>query len=358
MEKPERKKILDYIKGIAVLFVIITHYHWEADARKNLLFPYWIDMAVPVFMIISGYVASMSYSRKKVMSLNQAYQWKEIIHKIFRYTFPFLIAYGLELIGELYLRGIEGAGKWVFNFFRGGYGPGSYYYPVMIQFVFLFPLVYFLIKKLDFAGVLLCGFGNFFYEILQRLYFVSEGCYRLLIFRYLLLIGFGCYLYCGYTKPKLIVNALSFVLGISFIYLVSYTEYEPKLIIYWTGTSFLAALYVMPLFFMGGGTVDLNIQSNAILYRLLGFMGKASYNIFLVQMVYYQYFVSFIYSLGLGIFMELGINIAVCVVIGSVFYRLENLFIKKTEVLNNFDKIIMELKKQEIVFEKKLTLKK
>ena len=76
----------------------------------------------------------------------------------------------------------------------GGYGPGSYYVPVMVQFVFLFPLIEKIVYRYRFAGVVFFGGCNLLYEILQRLYGMGESCYRLLIFRYLLLIAYGCWL--------------------------------------------------------------------------------------------------------------------------------------------------------------------
>ncbi|MBQ4373752.1 MAG: hypothetical protein II785_06565, partial [Lachnospiraceae bacterium] len=59
-----RKRIyfLDYMKAICVLMVIITHIDW---ANKNrMIFLLVINMAVPIFMIISGFNFDMSYHRR------------------------------------------------------------------------------------------------------------------------------------------------------------------------------------------------------------------------------------------------------------------------------------------------------
>ena len=37
----------------------------------------------------------------------------------------------------------------------GGYGPGSYYTIIMLQVVLIAPVVYFVVKKFDFFGVVL-----------------------------------------------------------------------------------------------------------------------------------------------------------------------------------------------------------
>ncbi len=57
--KPSNIKSFDYLKVIAIFMIVVTHLGFSANTRKNLLFPYWIDMAVPIFFIISGYVYSL-----------------------------------------------------------------------------------------------------------------------------------------------------------------------------------------------------------------------------------------------------------------------------------------------------------
>lgn len=64
MNTSERYTVVDVLKGICVIFAIITHYEWSDNQRLLGLFPYTIDMAVPIFMIISGYIMSNSYIKK------------------------------------------------------------------------------------------------------------------------------------------------------------------------------------------------------------------------------------------------------------------------------------------------------
>lgn len=56
----QRYTNLDVVKGICILMAIFTHYDWSDKQRILLLFPFWIDMAVPVFMVITGYVSALS----------------------------------------------------------------------------------------------------------------------------------------------------------------------------------------------------------------------------------------------------------------------------------------------------------
>lgn len=153
LEKTEKNRGIDALKGICIIFVIISHYNWDATERLCLLFPFWIDMAVPLFMIMSGWVNSASMSRKKINSFSEAYSCKLIIPRLIKYTVPYSLIFVIEVWLELMVNNNEISLVSLFLIFlNGGWGAGSYYYPVMIQFTFVIPVVYFLIRKYDWGG--------------------------------------------------------------------------------------------------------------------------------------------------------------------------------------------------------------
>lgn len=331
----ERNHLIDVIKGICIIFVIINHYDWNKEQWNQLLFPFWVVMAVPIFMIISGYVGALSFDRKGFESLSDCYQLKEIISKCLRFTIPFLIMY----LFELYFDVINGASVkgLIVMFFTGGNGPGGYYFPVMIQFVFLFPIIYIFIKREGFAGLLFFFILNAIFEILQKFYGLNEECYRLIILRYLFVIAFGCYLYLRKNeKIKIQYHIISFCVGIGFILLFIYSSYKPQIITYWTGTSFLCCLYVAPI---------VNYLFRINLYKKifpLEILGRASFNIFLIQKLYFfsietiiQKFISNVVLLNVA-------NIMICCIFGVLFYLVE------TPLTN---RLIMRIRKSNISFE-------
>ncbi len=63
MRKEERIHSIDFLKGICILFVIITHSNFTDYQRLIFGFPFWIKMAVPIFMIMSGYTMYTSYEK-------------------------------------------------------------------------------------------------------------------------------------------------------------------------------------------------------------------------------------------------------------------------------------------------------
>ena len=93
-----RKSVIDILKGVCICFVVITHFSWSSIERLQYGFPFWIDMAVPIFMFISGYVYATSYEKRKVELYTQVYSVEEIFKKIARYTIPFLPVYSFIVL--------------------------------------------------------------------------------------------------------------------------------------------------------------------------------------------------------------------------------------------------------------------
>jgi len=312
---------IDVLKGICIIFIITTHFSFTTEERLHFLFSYWIEMAVPMFMIISGYVYCLSYQRQNITCFNDAYHPRNVVNKILRYTIPFLITYVLELvyfslIGQITISG-ETLLEWIFCFAKGGIGPGSYYYPIMIQFIFVYPAIYFIIKRNGAKGLITCFAINALYELLQRGYGMDGELYRLLLFRYIFVIGAGCYMASEKSKLSFKIGLPLCLLGGAFLLATDYLGYSPKIIIYWKNTSFIACLYIVPIMFL------LIKKVKNFRFVPLEIIGKASYNIFLVQMVWYTvgswYLEKFIQS---RVFL-LGANILVCIVGGVIFYYIE-----------------------------------
>lgn len=136
----------------------------------------------------------------------------------------------------------------------------------------------------------------------------------MLVFRYIFCVGYGCVLAIPYKKLNKGYYILAFVVGTSFLMAVSYLGYVPKIITYWSGTSFLATLYIIPIF----GFLYYKCQN--MKYGMFEIIGKASFNIFLVQKLYYKYVDEIIADYILNRGLHLLVNILVCVGIGIVFY--------------------------------------
>lgn len=198
----ERNNSIDLIKGLCAICVIITHFSWTQTERLKMLFPFWIDMVIPMFMALSGYVYANSFLKNNIESIEKAYHPFIISKRILKLMLPYGICFMVEVILDMLYSPRESIFNIVARFFRGGYGPGGYYCPIMIQFIFVFPVIFKFVKKYNHCGLLACGLINVLYEIMKIVYFVDEKCYRLLIFRYIFIIAYGCYLRIQEPKHK------------------------------------------------------------------------------------------------------------------------------------------------------------
>ncbi len=296
--------------------VILTHVPWQSAEYNKFLFGFWRDMAVPIFMIISGYVYSKSFDRDQINSLSRAYLPKYTLPKLIRYTVPFVIFFIAEIINLFLIRKTPMPFLKVFALFlQGGAGAGSYYYPILVQFVFLFPLIYFTVKKYKRTGFFICLAVNAAYELLCWAYGINDMSYRLLVFRYIMVIAYGCYLALPDYKPNLVLCTASLILGFLFILGTRYLGYTPTFIRFWISTCFVACLFILPL-------TMLLLKNCNFGFKPLEIIGKASYHIFLTQMFYF-YDPSLIYNAISNRWIEMVVSLVICIFGGVLFYYIE-----------------------------------
>lgn len=165
MINSKRSNLLDIVKGIMILFIIITHFGFKypTDYRRYGFF-YWIDMAVPVFMIITEYFAAIQLKKSSINSLEEAWKIEIVLPKMLRFLVPFSMAIFVE-IPFLYMYG-DSLLNIVREIIRGA-GHGSYYTPIMLQLIFLRPVIYLVIKKYDWFGTIMCFLVTALWELIQ-----------------------------------------------------------------------------------------------------------------------------------------------------------------------------------------------
>ena len=161
---------------------------------------------------------------------------------------------------------------------------------------------------------------NILYEFIVYKINISEGIYRLLVFRYIYLLFLGCFL--SENKKLNVTTCIgSILLGIIIISLIDYMNFKIPFFKYWIDTSFLCSLYICPIVYF---VINMKINNTIIEY-----FGRMSYNIFLVQMLYY-------YSLGKiisryinNLILEIPISLVICILTGFIFYIYEQKITKK-----------------------------
>ncbi len=323
MSTRERNHTVDCLKGIAILFIVITHFDNIPNREINslrFLFPFWLSMAVPIFMVLSGYINAKSYARRGVDTIKAAYVPRDILRRLLRFLIPFLPVFIIEQVAT------RGGGTTLVSILgqllKGGAGKGSYYIPILIQFVLVFPAVFFLVRKYQVKGVWIFGVCNFLFDLVQHLIGLDESIYRLLVFRYLFVIALGCY--AGLIKEihnRTCLVGMSFI-GFVYIVIIKYFHVNPPLTGSWSGTSMWASMFIAPV-------IIILLQKGTIKSSLFEILGKASYDIFLVQMLYYYLVADYVYALIGSTIIQLISSIIICLIAGVLFYKVETPFTKK-----------------------------
>ncbi len=332
MSETKRIDFLDYLKAVCVIMVIITHYDWTD--KTSPFFTMLINMAVPVFMIVSGYNFAMSNRKNAEGKLKKMYGWDVLKPKLIRFLVPFFAICIIEII-LLYIedRSIHP----LRIFLLGAYGPGSYYVPVMLQLLVIFPVIYVLVAKNAKLGIAAAGAANLLFEIAVKVFEMDKYYYRLSIGRYLILIAFGCYLYL-HPEHRLKKYQMLLMFLVGFAYIVAVFDFNKDFVIfdYWKTTAMPVAFYIFPIVVLLFRKFY-HARIPGVFGSLLVWIGKASYHIFLVQMVYYHF------ELGGRImsadwYVAVPFNILVTVPVGLGFYELDNRFIRKLKQVKRYVK--------------------
>ena len=322
MDKDKRYYSVDSLKGIAMLSIVITHFAWSDAERMNPVFPYFIDMAVPMMMFCMAFLWSIHGDETDI------YNGKIIGRKLFRILFPYLLCFIPDIFyafktGEAYdlISAIN-------LFLVGGRGPGSYYVPVMVQIIFFFPIIYGIIRRYKNKGLIICLVINLLLEIYKNVLQMSEAEYRLLAFRYIFIIACGCAFECfsgsvnetWHKRSNIIAMLVMFICGTGFIVVTRYLGYEPIVLNYWTFACCIASMYIVPV-------VQIYI-AHAPRLKVFEYIGRSSWGIFLVQKLFYKCGSLYLYDIVGSRVIQLILCIFISVMVGILFDRITSHLMK------------------------------
>ena len=130
---------LDFLKGFCILSVIF--HHCLGPQKDILLFPYWGQLAVPLFLILQSY----HVFRRTDVQIGKP-QVSKMMQRIF---IPFAAVTLLEFSLCLIFRDTSLIQLAKGTILSGGIGPGSYYIWVYLQFFFLVPLTYWAFRRFN-----------------------------------------------------------------------------------------------------------------------------------------------------------------------------------------------------------------
>ena len=183
MDKRERDYSIDFVKGVAILFVILLH----NMPNESIYSIAYIGQAVPLFLLVSSYLTYGGFQRKGFNGYFSARNVKKMLDRVF---LPFFLLI-FSQCAIFYL--LKGGVDWQRLYMQGGFGPGSYYPWIYLQCWLILPFVIFLVNCLSFRRsfvlfVGICALGEWF----TCVFHVPDNVYKLLFYRYLFLLYLGC----------------------------------------------------------------------------------------------------------------------------------------------------------------------
>lgn len=287
MEIIEFKKVgydpqIDYIKGISILFVIMTH-SMSRRELSDILFPFWGDTAVPLFLLIQVFHYYKKYRFVKMPSVYKL--WRRIL-------MPFLLMIGFMFIVLFIINYNTTNGHFSPKLYWDMRGPGSYYIFIYLEFAFLTPLLTPVFERFSTKCLLI------FFIIISQLFefstsitHCSDNIYRLLFFRYFFLIYLGHLLASnGIILKKHTIYGV--ILSAIFIYIFNYTNInlEPFFytsIINWKNCHWICYIYIAYFILW---LLKISYNQFCMINRIRSFvveLGNYSYEIYLFQLFYY-----------------------------------------------------------------------
>ena len=273
---------IDYLKGMSILFVVLTHC---LVGKEYILFSLWGTQAVPLFLLIQVFHAY----KKGVDNITLSYNLRKLFQRILK---PFILLLAIEIILlAVYKQDWISVLKTAVLY--GGIGPGSYYVWIYIQFFFLLPIAAKLICRMNEVSLFfLFACVCIGIEILSSYIQIHPILYRLLFIRYIFLIYLG-YLW---ASKGIAINKITIILSvvsIIFILVFAYTDWdlEPLFannewrLFHWITYFYTAYLFVYLLY-------KLYQYMDERMKMFCCTLGKYSYEIFLFQMFVFTFFPS------------------------------------------------------------------
>lgn len=322
---PQHYQQIDVAKGLAIISVILLH-SLELSFRQSAYAAFHIGQAVPLFMILMGLNQGLINMRRPI-PFSDLYSRLYFARRIDRLLVPLLIAYVASFLAGIIWLWLKGQNKIDFDLYSligrlPVSGPGNYFVTLVLQSILLLPLIGYCFQRRPVLAVVSLVIGEILFLLLGntiRFFDENNYLYSAALPRYFSAIGLGLILSRLVTKPLKASTVLPVVLlaiiSVAYLFRVVYqNQHVPLIRADWGAQNLLAFGYagfvVLLLFkFLPGYS-----EKKVLLF--LAALGKASYHIFLVQVVYFG-LVNVPQS-------QVLINLFCCLLPGYLFYKYED----------------------------------
>lgn len=320
---------IDILKGLCIFSVIFIH-TVPRELLYDTLYPFHLWQAVPIFIILMGFNAARSADKRGKQSLSDFYNKAYFQKQFSRLIVPVLIIFVLSALLSIWFDSNPYFGFKTLLLKFPMTGKGNYYVSIVLQFIFLFPLVFMFYKKHPVAMIITCFAIDVGFQLMSNNDFMMHEQYYLYtgsILRYLSALALGIWISNNFdllTKRNAFI-VIGFVLSFLYIMLEDYTSWSLEVFpSRWRSQTALSFFYPLVLV-----VLTIKYYPNVLkgkIAKFVALLGKASYHIFLVQILYFGAEISFTdkwESVSAAMLFGLAVNLTVCILAGLLFYFAE-----------------------------------
>jgi peptidoglycan/LPS O-acetylase OafA/YrhL len=284
---------IDLIKGAAILSVIALH-GLAARYLRDSWAVFHVGQAVPVFFVVMGMNAVLSSWAVRGEPLRKLYSRAYLAGRVERLLVPFAVIWIASVIAGV-LHGGMHFGPALATGALPLSGPGNYFVPIAIEFALLFPLLWWCFDRRPVATVVACFCLDAGFELLARhIHFPADPApylYDTAIFRYLAQIALGLWIGAQLRGDRSRAGWIAALAPISAAYLAVLHERSATFTSwlrfgFGISTNFLSSFWAATLVL--AGLRFLPRTETAAPARFVGALGRASWHIFLVQILWFN----------------------------------------------------------------------
>jgi len=324
---------LDFVKGLAIICVILLH-SVPIVIQKNGFGQFYLQSAIPVFFIVIGITTVLSF--EKISASVQSLSARLRIYysgRFKRLILPFLLIFFIDLLytfkGAIHIGWYNLIGVLPIP------GAGNYFISMVFQFIVIAPILFYFYKKSPDAlligmfsiGIVFQGIAPF----IDNPNFYPPLAYCVL--SYFAPIALGFYIAGDFLKKEHINLRdkknlfIVFFLPVSIFFLLLDSFWDLP---FWGIQNVIVSFYPLVLFVLIVNNYKAIPISDFVKIKI-NFIGKASYHIYLIQMLWFGFSFPFskVYS-GDNYFLGVSINtifdLIITISIGIAFFTIEQVF--------------------------------
>jgi peptidoglycan/LPS O-acetylase OafA/YrhL len=285
---------IDLLKGLAILGVMAQHAFAPAFLYRAWDVFYLVQ-AVPIFFVLMGLNASRSLSKVEPVTLPRLYTRSYFRQRVDRLLLPFLVLWPIAAVVALLFGEFHVGPLALIGVYPSTGGPGTYFVTILFEFALVFPFLFWcLVRAPLLTSVALVAIDIGFNVFAPHVGFFTTTSgghyiYDAAIPKYAVAILAGFWLTRVEVNRTLIFRLTPLAIA-SVAYLV-FLHQDPQAFDWLINsfsrpTNFLSAGYAIWLTCVG--LVFLPGEAHSMATRVLAALGRASYHIFLIQIIWFS----------------------------------------------------------------------